>query len=86
MRWRIITAALDHETVLRWDGVKDADVAGYEIVWRETTDWQWRQVLDVGMRTEAQLPLNKDNVFLGVRAYDKDGYRSPVGFALDAKE
>lgn len=85
-RVRIITAALDHETLLRWDAVKDGDVAGYEIVWRETTDWQWRQVLDVGMRTEAQLPLNKDNVFFGVRAYDKDGYRSPVGFALDGKE
>jgi hypothetical protein len=34
----------------------------------------------VGKKTEATLPLSKDNVFFGVRAYDKDGYRSPVSF------
>ena len=85
-RVRIITAALDHNTILRWEKSPETDTAGYEIVWRGTTDWQWRTVLDVGTKTEVLLPINKDNVFFGVRAYDSDGYRSPVGFAEDAKE
>ncbi|MBM4108365.1 MAG: M20/M25/M40 family metallo-hydrolase [Phycisphaerae bacterium] len=80
-RVRIITAQLDHKTTLRWEASPEGDVAGYEVVWRLTTDWQWQGVRDVGAETSATLPLNKDNYFVGVRAYDKDGYRSPVGFA-----
>ena len=32
------------------------------------------------------LPMSKDDVFFGVRAYDKDGYQSPAAFAGAAKE
>jgi len=46
----------------------------------------WQHVKDVGKATEITLDENKDNLFFGVRAYDKDGYRSPVGFAGAAKE
>lgn len=80
-RVRIITAQLDPKTTLRWEASPEGDVAGYEVVWRLTTDWQWQGVRDVGQETGATLPLNKDNYLFGVLAYDGDGYRSPVTFA-----
>lgn len=79
-RARIITARLENETRLRWDPSPEPDVAGYEVVWRMTTDSQWIRSRDVGLVTEAVVPASKDNHFFGVRAYDNDGYRSPVVF------
>jgi Zn-dependent M28 family amino/carboxypeptidase len=83
---RLITAKLDHNTVLRWDASPETDVAGYEVVWRATTEWQWSHALDVGQRRDVLLPINKDNVFFGVRSYDHEGFRSPVAFADESKE
>jgi Zn-dependent M28 family amino/carboxypeptidase len=77
---RIITAKLEYSTTLRWDKSPEDDVAGYEIVWRETTAPTWDHVKDVGNVTEATIDESKDNFFFGVRAYDRDGYRSPVAF------
>jgi hypothetical protein len=37
-------------------------------------------VINVGDVTTAKIDLSKDNVFFGVRAYDKAGHRSPVAF------
>lgn len=77
---RIITAKLEYSTTIRWDKSPEDDVAGYEIVWRETTAPTWNHVKDLGNVTEATIDESKDNFFFGVRAYDKDGYRSPVAF------
>jgi hypothetical protein len=78
---RIITAKLETTTTLRWGESPEPDVAGYEVVWRETTSPMWEQVKDVGAANEVTLDENKDNLFFGVRAYDKSGYRSPVSVA-----
>jgi hypothetical protein len=43
-------------------------------------------VRDVGAATEATLPISKDNAFFGIRAYDTDGYRSPVAFPGASRE
>ena len=83
---RIITADLGNDTLLRWAPSPEPDIAGYEVVWRETTSAVWQQSQNVGNFTEARLPIGKDGVFFGVRAYDKDGYRSPVVFPVVAKE
>lgn len=83
---RVVIAELTNDTTLRWDASPEADVAGYEIVWRETTASQWEEVLDVGNATEGSVPLSKDNWFFGVRAYDKDGYRSLVSYPVPARE
>ena len=83
---RIVAAALSHDTTMRWDASPEPDVAGYEVVWRDTTSPQWTDSKDVGTALEATLPMSKDNVFFGVRAYDADGYRSPVRFMEVAKE
>lgn len=77
---RIVAAALSHDTRLRWEASPERDVAGYEVIWRETTAAQWTDAKDVGKALEVTLPMSKDNVFFGVRAYDDDGYRSPVRF------
>ncbi len=77
---QILATELTSDTSLRWAPSPEPDVAGYEVVWRATTDAQWNHVQDVGDTTETTLPLHKDDVFFGVRAYDRDGYRSPVAF------
>lgn len=83
---RIITAALGNSTTLRWSRSTDPDAAGYEVVWRETTSPVWNYVMDAGNTTEAAINVSKDNVYFGVRAYDREGYRSIVSFAYAARE
>lgn len=83
---RILVAGLTSDTTLRWSAAPEPDVAGYEVVWRETTSPAWEHVRDVGDATEATIELSKDNWFFGVRAYDRDGYRSPVAFPQPAQE
>jgi hypothetical protein len=76
----IDTSGLTNDTTLRWQRGDEPDLAGYEIVWRETTDPEWTHVIEVGDVTEATIDLSKDNVFFGVRAVDTAGHRSPVAF------
>jgi uncharacterized protein (TIGR01244 family) len=83
---RIIVAELTNDTTLRWDASPEADVAGYEIVWRDTVSHVWQHMRDVGNNTEGTVPRTKDNSTFGVRAYDRDGFRSPVAFPVPARE
>ncbi|MFI7305941.1 M20/M25/M40 family metallo-hydrolase [Micromonospora aurantiaca] len=76
----VVTTNLTNDTTLRWQRGPEPDLAGYEVVWRETTSDQWQKVLPVGDVTEVTIDLSKDNVFFGVRAVDRDGHRSPVAF------
>ncbi|MCG3122450.1 MAG: hypothetical protein GIKADHBN_00838 [Phycisphaerales bacterium] len=78
---RMLTAQLETSTTLRWSPSAEPDVAGYEVVWRDTTSPTWDHVKDVRDATTASFELSKDDWFFGVRAYDRDGYRSPVKFA-----
>jgi hypothetical protein len=75
------TSALANDTLVRWEASPEPDVAGYEVVWRATTEPEWSHVADAGPGLDARLPVSKDDVFIGVRAYDRDGWRSPVTFA-----
>lgn len=83
---RIITANLTNDTTIRWDASPEPDVAGYEVLWRETTANNWQGSDDVGNVTEHTIDLSKDNWFFGIRAYDKDGYKSPVVFPAAARQ
>lgn len=72
---------LENNTTLRWKAGTEPDIAGYRIVWRETTSpfWQWSQ--DVGNVTrETIVGKSKDNFQFGVQAYDKDGNLSVVAY------
>jgi hypothetical protein len=53
-------------------------VAGYEVLWRETTAPERTHVIDAGRVSEVTIDLSKDNVLFGVRAVDRDGHRSPA--------
>lgn len=77
----IVTARLTNDTDLKWEANKETDLAGYEIVWRETTSPVWTDVRAVGNVTSYSVKgMSKDNFFFGVRAVDKTGNRSPVSF------
>ncbi|MEL7472295.1 MAG: M28 family metallopeptidase [Planctomycetota bacterium] len=83
---RIIVAGLANDTTLRWSPSPEPDVAGYEIVWRDTTAALWEHSLDVGDVNEHTLDLSKDNWIFGVRAYDAGGFKSPVSMPTAARE
>jgi hypothetical protein len=77
----LVTTQLTNDTDLRWEANKESDVAGYEIVWRDTTAAVWTNALWVGNVTFYTVKgMSKDNFFFGVRAVDRDGNRSPVTF------
>ena len=75
----VVTTRLTNDTELKWDANTDADIAGYEIVWRDTTAAEWTDSLFVGnVTTYVAKARSKDNYFFGVRAVDKSGNKSPV--------
>ncbi len=77
----ILTARLTTDTDLSWEPNKEPDLAGYEIVWRETTSPVWTNSRAVGKVTSFTMSgMSKDNYFFGVRSVDRDGNRSPVSF------
>jgi hypothetical protein len=74
-----VAGAVSDDTTLAWDVGTDADLAGYEIVIRETTGDEWERVISVGkVGTFTAKDVRIDNYFFGVRAVDTDGNRSPV--------
>ncbi|MET7752921.1 M20/M25/M40 family metallo-hydrolase [Micromonospora sp. NPDC005367] len=76
----IVTTDLTNNTTLRWQRGIEPDLAGYEVLWRETTAAEWQKVIPVGDVTQVTVDLSKDNVFFGVRAVGRSGLRSPVAF------
>lgn len=77
----LVTARLTNDTDLKWDANKEPDLAGYEIVWRDTTAPVWTNSLKVGTTTSYTMKaMSKDNYFFGVRAIDEKGNKSPVTF------
>jgi hypothetical protein len=69
-------------TSLSWDANPEGNLAGYEVVMRETTVPDWTSAIPVGNVQTVTLNISKDNVQFGVRAVDQNGNRSPVGFPL----
>ena len=67
-------------TTLSWDANPEPDLAGYEVVMRETTSPDWTSAVGVGNVTTVTLNISKDNVQFGLRAIDKAGHRSPAAF------
>ena len=66
-------------TTLTWNANPEPNLAGYEVVMRETTAPDWTGAIDVGNVTTVTLDISKDNVQFGIRAVDKRGTaaRSP---------
>jgi hypothetical protein len=76
---QVDTVQLENDTSLRWDANKEPDLAGYRIVWRETTAPFWQHQQLVGNVTSFTVKgLSKDNYIFGVEAVSKNGNSSPA--------
>jgi len=77
---QVRTAKLQNDTELVWQANAEPDLAGYRIVWRDTTAAEWQGSQFVGKATEFTVPLSKDNYYFGVQAIDNDGNASPASY------
>jgi hypothetical protein len=72
---------LENDTTLHWAANREPDLAGYRVVWRDTTAADWEYGRDVGNVTRVTLKdVSKDNLVFGVQAYDRDGNVSPATY------
>lgn len=71
---------LENDTTLRWTANTEPDLAGYRIVWRETTAPQWQHAIEVGREITRYTVkrVSKDNFIFGVAAFDTAGHCSPA--------
>jgi hypothetical protein len=79
---QIETARLENDTTLRWLPGPEPTLAGYRIVWRETTAPFWEHAQDVGRDVHRiTIPgVSKDNLIFGVEAFDAAGHFTPAVF------
>jgi hypothetical protein len=82
---KVITKNLTNKTDLAWAANGEPDLAGYRVVWRETTAPDWQGAVFVGNVTSYTSALSKDNVFFGVQAVDRDGNLSPATYPLPGR-
>jgi len=72
-----LTGAVTPDAKVSWTGEDDSERAGFEILWRETSDPRWT-VYDFAAATGETVLKNvsTDNHFFAVRAVGKNGARS----------
>lgn len=73
---RLLAKELENTSTLTWEVPSGGRAAGYEILWRSTSNPDWEHVQSVGNVTRTTLQLSKDNVIFAVRAVDREGHRS----------
>ncbi len=66
---------LENSTRLRWEASQTENLAGYEVLWRETTSpvWQHKEFVGTSTHYTAEL-ISKDNWIFGVRSVSEDGH------------
>ena len=78
---KVEASTLSVDTQLEWQPNPEPDLAGYEIVYRDTTAPTWTNTIKVGNVTSYTVKgITKDNYLFGVRAVDSDGNKSVVSF------
>jgi hypothetical protein len=71
----------EYNTTITWTANKEPDVAGYQVVWRETYQPFWQRSLFVGNVTQYVVKgVSKDDHFFAVQAVDRDGNVSVPAF------
>jgi hypothetical protein len=71
------------DTTLSWQPNIEPDLAGYEIVYRDTNEPYWSHSIPVGnVTSHTVVGITKDNFIFGVRAVDTDGNPSVVTFPI----
>jgi Fibronectin type III domain len=80
---KVEASILSTGTQLEWQPNTEPDLAGYEIVYRDTNAPYWEHVIPVGNVTSFTVKgITKDNFLFGVRAIDRDGNESVVSFPV----
>jgi len=80
------TVKLENDTVLRWSANPEPDLAGYRVVWRETTAPFWEHRAWVGKATSYRaVGISKDSFIFGVEAVDRGGHASPAVYPKPRK-
>ena len=80
------TKQLENDTHITWDANNEPDLAGYRIVWRDTTSPLWQGGIEVGNVTQYRVKdKSKDNYFFGVQAMDKNGNVSVATYPLPGR-
>ena len=73
---RLLTKQLQNDSTLEWEASPGGLATGYEILWRETTAWDWEHAQAVSSGTKATVSVSKDNVIFAVCAVGATGHRS----------
>ncbi len=72
-----LAGAVTPDAKVSWAADEDAERAGFEILWRETTDLRWQVYDFAASRGETVLKgVSTDNHFFAVRSVGKNGARS----------
>ena len=73
----LLKGAVTPDAKLSWEAPEDAERAGFEILWRETTEARW-QVCDFAEKSGETVlkAVSTDNHFFAVRSVGKNGARS----------
>src|SRR5262249_45156693 len=73
-----LTGAVTPDAKIAWSADEDSDRAGFEILWRETTEARWSvySSVETAVRDTALKGVSTDNHFFAVRAVGKNGARS----------
>ncbi len=80
---RIRAGRLTNNTTLRWAANDEPDLAGYRIVWRQSSAPDWQKARFVGNVTSCTLRgVSKDNYLFGIQAVDKEGHVSPAAYPM----
>lgn len=72
-----LSGAVTPNAVISWHAPEDGNRAGFEVLWRQTTDPQWSVYEFVPQAREAVLKgVSTDNHFFAVRSVGRNGARS----------
>lgn len=72
-----LKGAMTQDAKVSWSAEEDAERAGFEILWRETTETRWEVYEFAAAPVETVLKgVSTDNHFFAVRAVGKNGARS----------
>ncbi len=76
---KVETKELTNDTTLTWRANEEPDLAGYRVLWRETTADLWEQSVYARNVTRFTVQkISKDNYLFGVCAVDREGNVSPA--------
>lgn len=73
----ILKGAVTPDAKISWTAEEDPERAGFEILWRETTETRWRVYDYVTNRMDTTLKgVSTDNYYYAMRTVGKNGARS----------